>query len=670
MGLDQDVVKIYENDPVAGQDACKRLSVLDAHKVANALVNNDFAHNDTHQTSIRLKNLSSSLGPKVASIFKESLIHGGWHQSGAAAACFAGFKSSNELDRPLIEILKKNEESMDCLRRTIEALGFLKSGNWSYFLQDLAYTGEWITDRSQVAGNYDRYYFGKLSSYVIEALVRFAGSATTPDNRRYILEQLRDLTQIYEEMEPSRSRYGSIIRAVDHELSPACVDGLIHCYNQSSSVSWREITCDVLQEARSVRSVRFLLGTIGEYSEIGHQRRVSASIALGELRDKHVASLVAEYIRQKGAGYGYLDWAYSSLRMVPIDWSGTEGFAERILSSEEDNEIRCQLLYSLALAGECQYESQFVSMLDSKHSFVRWTAALGLARSMKEGSLDYIEGRHEEAGDTLEKCGMIAAVVHAGDHSKIPELHQELQNLRTLPILRSIWRVAFVSPFRVYSPFDQRAFGLWWSAARLKEEQIRLFRYDLAPLSGESVGLTHQSLQSPVMRSYKTYKEPETMISLLEASQVATVAGHAVSIIDKIYTQYVSFKSRKNATDAPSITAEIADDKENNKITLSENGKSVQSISYAELSEKLNEADIKYIVAKDLALRNHYQIWLIVYPQLSLSVDPIAKAKIELSLSQISSEMGKELADIIDFLERIGLQLDGHYDAIRQIARK
>jgi hypothetical protein len=59
-----------------------------------------------------------------------------------------------------------------------------------------------------------------------------------------------------------------------------------------------------------------------------------------------------------------------------------------------------------------------------------------------------------------------------------------------------------------------------------------------------------------------------------------------------------------------------------------------------------------------------------VYPQLALSVDPIAKAKTEQQLKGIVVAMQGDLVGILDFLERAGLSLDDHYRNIRDVVAR
>ena len=82
-----------------------------------------------------------------------------------------------------------------------------------------------------------------------------------------------------------------------------------------------------------------------------------------------------------------------------------------------------------------------------------------------------------------------------------------------------------------------------------------------------------------------------------------------------------------------------------------------------------------YLRAKEKALNNHYAIWLRAYPNIPLIQGVVERATAETQLSKVASEMGTELADILDFLHFSpppsvrSPPLDDHYQAIRHIAR-
>ncbi|MHB8816469.1 MAG: hypothetical protein ACYDAE_24845 [Steroidobacteraceae bacterium] len=66
-------------------------------------------------------------------------------------------------------------------------------------------------------------------------------------------------------------------------------------------------------------------------------------------------------------------------------------------------------------------------------------------------------------------------------------------------------------------------------------------------------------------------------------------------------------------------------------------------------------------------MENHYAVWASVYPQLTLAVDPISKAKTEQQLKGIIVAMKADPIGILEFLLNAGLALDDHYRDVRDV---
>ena len=83
------------------------------------------------------------------------------------------------------------------------------------------------------------------------------------------------------------------------------------------------------------------------------------------------------------------------------------------------------------------------------------------------------------------------------------------------------------------------------------------------------------------------------MLSLLAASQIASIAGNAVSIIDKVYSQFTAFKTgnKESPTSAPH-SAKIVNEQDQRRISSLTDGHSIQSVTYAELAARLSPSDL------------------------------------------------------------------------------
>ena len=526
-------------------------------------------------------------------------------------------------------------------------LGFLGANQWYYTLQEFAQTGTW----GSKAQYEDHYSFEKLSSYVLEALVRFMGHEKETHNRYTLYSSIRDFARVKDEKHPNRfPRAADLIERAGYVLSARSVDAFTGAWEHETNDEWRQLTCRLLGVIRSIRSAGFLFDIVTDLRQ-SDDVRTSASIALGELRDIRVAERLASRIREGGPEINSLAFAFSTLRMVPTDWSGTQSFAERILQFGE-SELTWRLRYSLAVVGDKSVKAALINQLDSKHSMARWSAALGLARMLGPESRHEIEGRLEESDNALERSAIAASLVFAGDVRRIEDLHAQLCETPQLVSLSSVWSAAILSAFKAAPSFEPRAFDLWWAAAGLRTKVQS--EYELG------------ASKTPARLDVNSVQGESPMITLLASSQIAGIAGNAVSIIDKIYSQFV--KTKTGSEPIPPTTA-ILNQKEQQRISRINNGQSVQTISYKELAARLNDEDVKYLKAKEKALRSYYDIWVEAYPDIA-SLSGMERAREQTKLNGVINKMNSELADILDFIEqRFGLSLDDHYEAIRHAAR-
>lgn len=459
-----EVEHFFGSDPIKGEDA--RLSLLKSESsgAVSMLLRSGKATSPNAQVEQRLQAITAAIGSIAAPALTDVIRSADWGAMSAATACFGGLKGATDLALPLVEIIKQTTE-MDRQRMAIEALGYLRADGWSFHLRRLSRTGDWETDSP--TSRVDKYSFDKLAPFVLPALVRFAGHARDRHNRESLHRELRDYLSLFEAQLTNRMPTGyELIRRTAYELDAGSVDPLVEQWAVNQDEEWRTLTCDLLASIRSIRSAGFLLD-VATNDAMPPATRTAASIALGELRDLRVAARLATHIRDAGANLGYLGWAFSALRMVPTDWTGTDALAEQVLAGAHGEEPAAQLGYSLALAGDRRVEKRLIDELDSQSIYLRWTAALGLARLLGPASRDHLSARAEEAHDDLERSALLAASVHSGDAAQTSALHESLSRTTQLPQLRSIWRTAILSAFKGAGAFDPRAYGLWCSAARL-----------------------------------------------------------------------------------------------------------------------------------------------------------------------------------------------------------
>jgi DNA polymerase I-like protein with 3'-5' exonuclease and polymerase domains len=162
------------------------------------------------------------------------------------------------------------------------------------------------------------------------------------------------------------------------------------------------------------------------------------------------------------------------------------------------------------------------------------------------------------------------------------------------------------------------------------------------------------------------------MIDWLVASQVASVAANAVASLDKMYRGYADFFEKRDATvGAPEPSFKIQDKPAEKAIVASwvHSGETAQKITYQELATKLSPSDLAHIETFSRSLENYQKQWDSAYEAKSLA-SGMDVGRLDAQLDYIARQMSEPLLKVLDFVEHMGLLLDDHYLAARQIAQK
>ncbi|HEX6649718.1 MAG TPA: TIR domain-containing protein, partial [Pyrinomonadaceae bacterium] len=371
-----------------------------------------------------------------------------------------------------IELLK-GKRNFDVYRSAIESLGRVGAHTWAKSIEELATLGS-LEPKSTYDSGFDEHAFGKLSTYVLLALARFAAHATDPQRADTMFSRLAKFIEL---RESNLQRFGLVdsflvMESVHHEFTERGVDPAIRHWGKSSQAHLQVLCNNLLREVAPLRVAGFLLDTATSIDKSNSVRR-TAALALGEIRVQSVAQLVADALRNPATEKTYLDSAFSSLYAVPADWSGLSAYIDSLL--QNDNHETYKLQYSLALKGDDRCQKGLIERLDHQHPFERWTAAMALARLLGDKARSHLEHRAEDAGDPLERCGMYAAIIRAGDSEKTPALHEALQQAGDAPYMYTIWQLEILDAFRIGRSFDERAFSLWQAAIRVRSRQVEFF---------------------------------------------------------------------------------------------------------------------------------------------------------------------------------------------------
>jgi hypothetical protein len=162
------------------------------------------------------------------------------------------------------------------------------------------------------------------------------------------------------------------------------------------------------------------------------------------------------------------------------------------------------------------------------------------------------------------------------------------------------------------------------------------------------------------------------MITLLVASQIAAIAGNAVGIIDKIYSQFAAVAAKKpteQVVTPPSFVI-VNDPAQGAIVSRYNNGQPFQTITYQELTKKLSEGDLRYVEILGKSLGNYQRQWESAHLDLSLA-SGMERGRLEGQLEVVGKRMAEPLSAILNFVEtKVGMTLDDHYLAARDIAEK
>jgi hypothetical protein len=191
------VADFYGNDPLRGEDASLELVRQQGSRAIETLIPlSRVGGGSSLQVVSRLKSVATVLGPGIVPYLVRVIEKGEWSAKLAASPCFAGFEDHPEIEAPLLRVLEKADD-FDAERIAIEALGYLGADGWAWDLVQYAKDGDWRPGaREDWDEDVSDYPFEKLSSYVLEAISRFAGLARSRERVDSLFRLLSDFIEL------------------------------------------------------------------------------------------------------------------------------------------------------------------------------------------------------------------------------------------------------------------------------------------------------------------------------------------------------------------------------------------------------------------------------------------------------------------------------------------
>jgi len=161
------------------------------------------------------------------------------------------------------------------------------------------------------------------------------------------------------------------------------------------------------------------------------------------------------------------------------------------------------------------------------------------------------------------------------------------------------------------------------------------------------------------------------MLTPVEIAAVLAATKNAVDIFDKISGQIKSVlakrpKEPEGGEDRWRYKVS-ADDKQ---ITVKQDGRTIQTLSRAELESKLTPENLSHIKVYETSLQKYYKRWQQLYPKRDDSADALVNIKLEEQLTEQVKKMQEDLVGIVDFLQSIGVHLDDHYMEVRSLVQR
>lgn len=162
------------------------------------------------------------------------------------------------------------------------------------------------------------------------------------------------------------------------------------------------------------------------------------------------------------------------------------------------------------------------------------------------------------------------------------------------------------------------------------------------------------------------------MIDLQTASAISSIVGSAITSIDRMYRGYADYFKKSlpgEMVPSPSFTIQNRSSEGVIVATTTDETVELQKVTYEELRARLAERDLGYVDTLERALKNYEAQWNSAYLSRSMA-SGMDVGRYEAQLDLVAKEISDPLLRVLAFVERMGLQLDDHYLAAREIAQK
>nr|KZA98539.1 hypothetical protein A4A59_27045 [Rhizobium leguminosarum] len=441
-GIEADFNLFLGTDPIKGEEALGELAAHGA-SIITRLLQEGTGRFGVQQT-LRMRKLCTLIGQDALTPLIDAIRSGEWHVKTAAAPCFSAFEKRNSAaQHALFELLKNSE--FDTRRLTIEASGYAGySSNIRWELARLAKFDKLYTE-DENADIYD-YSFGKLFSYVCEALAR--GFALTGDESE--LTHLMEFYELCVRLGKGWSAENSIENGLN-SLKPVAADSLLKDWLLQPDGPYTKLALTALGQLRNQRTVSAVASRLFDQRD---DISLSAGVCLGYIGSSMTARLVAEAFESGSYNSGGF-WAASMLYGYGNDWPAEKHLVDTALTGY--SEVAGQMLVSLALRNGEAAVDRAKRGLTHSDPYARGYSALALAWARPSNASQLLRHADDEAANELEKTFAISAQILAGSYERGDELHEALRSLTQWHMLRPFWRYQILAALRISHNGKERA---------------------------------------------------------------------------------------------------------------------------------------------------------------------------------------------------------------------
>jgi hypothetical protein len=167
----------------------------------------------------------------------------------------------------------------------------------------------------------------------------------------------------------------------------------------------------------------------------------------------------------------------------------------------------------------------------------------------------------------------------------------------------------------------------------------------------------------------KGAEEACIMIEIAAAIEVVKLVSSSVGLIDKVYDSWSKFVDTKKVDSKVHAHFEkIEGANQNTELVHTVGGRPKETITIDQLRTRLNPGDLNYIDALYTRMEINERTWNGIVKEIELETNIANKTKYEIQLEQLKKKIGKDLDDILKFIEYLGFDLDDHYGSARAIA--